>query len=66
MEHVVPWKSLRNLIEPFYLVAGRGRHPYPLDTLSRVRPMQNWFGLSEQYAPGIARIRPPMHSEPDR
>ena len=47
MEQVVPWKSLRNLIEPFYPVAGRGRHPYPLDTMLRVHLMQNWFGLSD-------------------
>jgi IS5 family transposase len=44
---VVPWKLLLNLIEPFYPVAGRGRHPYPLDTMLRVHLMQNWFGLSD-------------------
>jgi len=47
MEQVVPWKSLLNLIEPFYPVAGRGRHPYPLETMLRVHLMQNWFGLSD-------------------
>lgn len=47
MEQVVPWKSLLNLIEPFYPVAGRGRHPYPLETMVRVHLMQNWFGLSD-------------------
>jgi IS5 family transposase len=47
MEQVVPWKSLLNLIEPFYPVAGQGRHPYPLDTMLRVHLMQNWFGLSD-------------------
>jgi IS5 family transposase len=47
MEQVVPWKSLLSLIEPFYPVAGRGRHPYPLETILRVHLMQNWFGLSD-------------------
>jgi IS5 family transposase len=47
MEQVVPWKSLLNLIEPFYPIAGRGRHPYPLETMLRVHLMQNWFGLSD-------------------
>jgi IS5 family transposase len=27
MEQVVPWKSPLNLIEPFYPMAARGRHP---------------------------------------
>ncbi len=47
MEKVVPWKSLLDLIEPFYPLAGRGRHPYPLQTMLRVHLMQNWFGLSD-------------------
>ena len=47
MEQVVPWKSLLNLIEPCYPIAGRGRHPYPLETMLRVHLMQNWFGWSD-------------------
>jgi transposase, IS5 family len=47
MDQVVPWKSLLNLIEPCYPVAGRGRHPYPLETMLRVHLMQNCFGLSD-------------------
>ena len=47
MEQVVPWKSLLDLIEPLYPVAGNGRHPYPLETMLRVHLMQNWFGLSD-------------------
>ena len=47
MEQVVPWKSLLNLIEPLYPIAGRGRHPYALETMLRVHLMQNWFGLSD-------------------
>lgn len=47
MELVVPWKALHKLIEPFYPVAGRGRRPYPLESIVRVHLMQNWFALSD-------------------
>jgi len=47
MEVVVPWEMLASLIKPFYPVAGRGRRPYPLQTMLRVHLMQNWFGLSD-------------------
>ncbi len=47
MERVVPWKALRGLIEPHYPSAGRGRRPYPLESMLRVHLMQNWFALSD-------------------
>lgn len=47
MELVVPWKALLTVIEPFYPVAGRGRRPYPLESMLRVHLMQNWFALSD-------------------
>ena len=47
MELVVPWKALLKLIEPHYPVAGRGRRPYPLESIVRVHLMQNWFALSD-------------------
>ncbi len=47
MELVVPWKSLLDLIEPLYPMAGNGRRPYPLEKMLRVHLMQNWFGLSD-------------------
>ena len=47
MELVVPWKSLLGLIEPHYPLAGRGRRPYPLESMLRVHLMQNWFALSD-------------------
>ena len=47
MELVVPWKALFALIEPHYPVAGRGRRPYPLESMLRVHLMQNWFALSD-------------------
>jgi IS5 family transposase len=47
MDKVVPWDSLLKVIVPFYPVAGRGRRPYPVQTMLRVHLMQNWFGLSD-------------------
>ena len=47
MEQVVPWKSLLDVIAPHYSVAGRGRRPYPLESMLRVHLMQNWFALSD-------------------
>jgi IS5 family transposase len=47
MERVVPWTALLGLIEPFYPVAGNGRHPYPLPSMLRVHLIQNWFSLSD-------------------
>jgi IS5 family transposase len=47
MEIVVPWSALLALIEPVYPKAGRGRQPYPLQTMLRVHLMQNWFGYSD-------------------
>jgi len=47
MELVVPWKALLKAIEPFYPMAGRGRRPYPLESMLRVHLMQNWFALSD-------------------
>src|SRR5215831_9825994 len=47
MAQVVPWKALLELIAPHYPVAGRGRRPYPLESMLRVHLMQNWFALSD-------------------
>lgn len=47
MDQVVPWSALLALIEPHYPKAGRGRRPYPLDTMPRLHLMQNWFGYSD-------------------
>ena len=47
MDRVIPWPSLLKLIEPFYPTSGRGRPPYPLDTMLRVHLLQNWYALSD-------------------
>jgi IS5 family transposase len=47
MDQVIPWTSLLKLIEPLYPVAGRGRHPYPLETMLRIHFLQNWYALSD-------------------
>jgi len=47
MEQVVPWKSLVELIAPFYPEGKNGRPPFPLETMLRVHFMQLWFNLSD-------------------
>jgi IS5 family transposase len=47
MDQVIPWGSLLRLIEPLYPTAGRGRPPYPLETMLRVHLLQNWYALSD-------------------
>src|SRR3546814_19467863 len=47
MEQVTPWSALLALIEPAYPKAGRGRRPYPLETMLRIHLMQHWFGFSD-------------------
>ena len=47
MEQVVPWQALLKVIGPFYPEAGRGRRPYPMESMLRVHLMQNWFALSD-------------------
>ena len=47
MELVVPWTALLKVISPHYPMAGRGRRPYPLESMLRVHLMQNWFSLSD-------------------
>jgi IS5 family transposase len=37
MELVVPWKALIELIEPHY----------PLETMQRIHPLQQWYDLTD-------------------
>ena len=57
MDVVVPWKALLGLMEPHYPVAGRGRRPYPLESMLRVHLMQNRFALSDPAMEGAVRDR---------
>ena len=47
MDQVVPWQRLGALIEPHYPKAGRGRRPFPLETMLRIHFMQQWFALPD-------------------
>ena len=47
MEQVVPWQSLLALLEPHYPKAGRGRHPYAMETMLRIHLLQQWYALSD-------------------
>ena len=48
MEAVVPWDRFVAIIEPYYhRSGGRGRQPYPLETMLRIHLMQMWAGYSD-------------------
>src|SRR5690606_34423454 len=47
MERVVPWQALLALVEPHYPKAGRGRHPYAMETMLRIHLLQQWYALSD-------------------
>jgi IS5 family transposase len=48
MEHIIPWRELCEIIEPFYPRAkGAGRPPIGLERMLRIHFMQHWFNLSD-------------------
>ncbi len=47
MEQVVPWALWASRIAPYYPTVGRGRRPFPLETMLRIHLMQQWFGYSD-------------------
>jgi len=47
MEHVVPWRELCAIIEPYYPKAGNGRPPIGLERMLRLHFLQHWFNLSD-------------------
>lgn len=47
MDQVVPWQRLVALIAPHYPKPGKGRRPYPLETMLRIHFMQHWFSYSD-------------------
>jgi IS5 family transposase len=47
MDRVVPWQRLEALIEPHYPSSGRGRRPYPLNTMLRIHFLQHWYNYSD-------------------
>lgn len=47
METRVPWGRFEAVSLPYYSNAGKGRHPYPFNTMLRVLVLQQWYGLSD-------------------
>jgi transposase, IS5 family len=47
MNAVIPWATLRALIEPHYPKGERGRPPIPLERMLRIYFLQQWFALSD-------------------
>jgi IS5 family transposase len=47
MERVVPWGVLVQIVEPHYPKAKTGRPPSGIETMLRIRYLQQCFGLSD-------------------
>ena len=49
MAAVVPWGTLKALIEPHYPKVGPqgGRRPFPLPAMLRIYCLQQWYNLSD-------------------
>jgi len=47
VDGLIPWGKLEGRIQPYYPKAGRGRHPYPLPVMLRVRCVQLFYNLSD-------------------
>ena len=50
MDGLIPWQNLEARICPFYPKTGRGRHPYPLSAMLRVRLRRLERGIISYYA----------------
>ena len=46
MEDPMPWDKLLGAIKPYYPQAGKGREPYPLESIVRVHCVQLFYNLS--------------------
>ena len=48
MDHIIPWKELTAVIEPFYpKPKGAGRRPIGIERMLRIYFLQHWFHLSD-------------------
>ena len=48
MEKVIPWREVIAMIAPYYhRTGGRGRQPYPLQTMLRIYLVQIWQNYSD-------------------
>ncbi|MNH03895.1 Transposase DDE domain protein [compost metagenome] len=47
MEALLPWSRMLAVIEPVYPKPGKGRRPYPLETMLRIHCSQQWYNLSD-------------------
>ncbi len=57
MDRVVPWGELVALMEPHIPHAKTGRPPFPIQTMLRIRFMQQWFSLSDLAFAGLPRMQ---------
>jgi IS5 family transposase len=50
MDHVVPWKRLCKIIEPYHQASPTGRKPIAIERKLRILCLQQWYSLSD---PGV-------------
>jgi IS5 family transposase len=51
MDHIIPWKDLTGLIEPYYpKPEGAGRRPMGIEKMLRIYFLQHWYQLSDPAA----------------
>ena len=52
MEKLIPWSKIMAMIEPHYhRTGGRGRQPYPLETMLRIYLVKSFQNYSVRYSP---------------
>ncbi len=47
MDRLIPWEGLVEQIRPYYPKAGKGRVPYPLESILQVHCVQLFYNLSD-------------------
>ena len=54
MERVIPWREVIAMIAPYYhRTGGRGRQPYPLETMLRIYLVQSFQNYSDPEMEGV-------------
>ena len=54
MEKVIPWREMIAMIAPYYhRTDGRGRQPYPLETMLRIYLVQSFQNYSDPEMEGV-------------
>lgn len=72
MDRVVPWTALVQVVEPYYPKTKTGRPLFAIETMLRIRRLQQWFALSDPAMeeaslaghPDLDLVNKPLRSAP--